>query len=201
MHRGGIACGLVPAPDPIEIARRTARARTRARQRPPARDIQAPAAWQESVWDYPRPPRIEPVSETVEVAYEACTIARTTEALRVIETAGAPVIYIPAHDVREGRLQITGDWGLCEWKGVYYNFDLTLGDRVVSQAGWMFPEPFTDLGQGYERLRRHFAFHPAKVTCMLGEDCVRAQPGGHYGGWVTERVTGPFKGSPGSDDW
>ena len=28
-----------------------------------------------------------------------------------------------------------------------------------------------------------------------------AQPGGFYGGWVTSRVVGPFKGDPGTMFW
>ena len=33
-----------------------------------------------------------------------------------------------------------------------------------------------------------------------GEE-VTPQPGGFYGGWVTDSVVGPFKGIPGSMGW
>ena len=35
----------------------------------------------------------------------------------------------------------------------------------------------------------------------LDGEVVRPQPGGFYGGWVTDEVVGPFKGGPGSWGW
>jgi hypothetical protein len=32
-------------------------------------------------------------------------------------------------------------------------------------------------------------------------EIVRPQPGGYYGGWVTNDIVGPFKGDPGTGGW
>jgi uncharacterized protein (DUF427 family) len=40
----------------------------------------------ESVWDYPRPPRLEPISERLRVLFAGEVIADTTAAFRVLET-------------------------------------------------------------------------------------------------------------------
>ncbi len=188
-------------PNAHEIAREVAQARARIRVRPPNAQIVRPEVGQESVWDYPRPPRVEFAGEKVIVAFDGATIAETGDAIRVIETAGAPVIYIAERDVVAGELRRTCEWTLCEWKGVHYYYDLALGDRVARRVGWSFPDPFVDLAQGYERLRGRIAFYPNRLVCTLGGEIACAQPGGYYGGWVTSRVVGPFKGNPGSEGW
>jgi hypothetical protein len=33
-------------------------------------------------------------------------------------------------------------------------------------------------------------------SCWIDGERVTAQPGGFYGGWITGRVEGPFKGDP-----
>jgi hypothetical protein len=38
-------------------------------------------------------------------------------------------------------------------------------------------------------------------ACFVGTERATPQPGGFYGGWVTSRVAGPFKGVPGSAGW
>ena len=53
-----------------------------------------PGPGQESVWDYPRPPRVEPVPERLRVVVDGEFLAETTRGFRVLETAGAPV-YSP----------------------------------------------------------------------------------------------------------
>jgi len=57
---------------------------------PPIERI-APGPGQESVWDYPRPPRVEPVRERIRVVVDGVEIADSRSAMRVLETAGAPV--------------------------------------------------------------------------------------------------------------
>ncbi|MCS7289004.1 MAG: DUF427 domain-containing protein, partial [Roseiflexus sp.] len=59
-----------------------------------------PGPGQESVWDYPRPPRVEPTSRRVRVVFGGVTIADTRRALRVLETSHPPTYYIPPEDVR-----------------------------------------------------------------------------------------------------
>ena len=49
--------------------------------------IVAPGPGQESVWGYPRPPRVGPVARRVRVEVEGVVLADTTRALRVCETS------------------------------------------------------------------------------------------------------------------
>jgi len=168
--------------------------------RPEKSDVPGPG--QESVWDFPRPPRVEAVPLRVRVDFGGITIADSTRALRVVETAGAPCYYLPAEDVAPGTLRETGDWSVCEWKGAAIYYDVLAGGRLARAAAWAYPEPLTDLGCGYERIANYVAFYCAKMdACYLGTERVRPQPGGFYGGWVTDALVGPIKGEPGSGGW
>lgn len=84
---------------------------------PPPGDRIAPGPGQESVWDYPRPPRVEPVPERIWVVVDGVAIADSTQALRVLETAGPPVYYVPPADVRMDLLAQTSHRSVCEFKG------------------------------------------------------------------------------------
>src|SRR3982751_5901368 len=76
-----------------------------------------PGPGQESVWDYPRPPRVEPVPERIRVVLDGVAVADSLRAMRVLETAGAPVYYVPREDVRMDLLRPSTRTSVCEWKG------------------------------------------------------------------------------------
>lgn len=157
-----------------------------------------PGPGQESVWDYPRPPRVEPVPERVRAVVDGITIANTTRALRVLETAGAPVYYVPPGDVRMDLLRRSPHGTVCEWKGPADYHSLTLPTREIPNIAWSYPDP----NAGYEQLRDHLAFYAwALDEAWVGDERATPQPGRFYGGWVTSRVVGPFKGGPGSAGW
>jgi len=152
----------------------------------------------ESVWDYPRPPRVEPCDRHVRVELGGEAIAESDRALRVLETAGPPTIYVPVTDVREGALREAKGTTVCEWKGTASYFDAINGDRVRPRAAWFYPDP----KPGYEQLRDHVAFYAGRVdACYLDDELVTPQPGDFYGGWITAEIEGPFKGEPGTEDW
>ena len=152
----------------------------------------------ESVWSYPRPPEVRPESRQVLVTADRRTIASSERALRVCETAGAPVVYVPASDIAAGSLrQGAGGDTFCEWKGTAAYFDVVAGEQATSRAAWTYPRPTP----GYEQLADHYSFYPGLVECRLADELVRPQPGGFYGGWVTDEITGPIKGAPGSEGW
>ena len=114
------------------------------------------------------------------------------------ETAGPPTVYVPPEDVREGCLQPTPRRSHCEWKGTAHYFSLAVGERVVEDGAWSYPEPRS----GFEALAGWVAFYPGRVEgCFLGGEPVRPQPGRFYGGWITREIKGPFKGEPGSEGW
>ena len=125
-------------------------------------------------------------------------VADTRRALRVLETSHPPVYYIPVADVRPGALQPVPGSSFCEFKGWAAYSDLVIGGRCVSSAAWHYPDP----SEGYESLRDHVAFYPGRVDrCTVDGEPVQAQAGDFYGGWLTSRVVGPFKGGPGTTGW
>lgn len=157
-----------------------------------------PGPGQESVWDYPRPPRVEPVPVRVRALMAGRPIGDSTRALRVLETAGAPVYYLPPDDVDLARLRPGTRTSLCEWKGEATYVDLVDGSRRVPDIGWTYRDP----NPGYEAIRDHVAFYAAKLDeAWVGDDRAGPQPGGFYGGWVTAAIVGPIKGDPGSWGW
>jgi uncharacterized protein (DUF427 family) len=157
-----------------------------------------PGPGQESVWDYPRPPRVEWSGRAAKVVFAGAVVAASERALRVLETAGPPTIYLPRGDVAEELLRATRHHSFCEWKGRAAYFDIVLGDHRAARAAWTYPRP----KRGYEALADFISFYPGRVdACYLGDELVRPQPGRFYGGWVTDDIVGPFKGAPGSGGW
>jgi uncharacterized protein (DUF427 family) len=150
------------------------------------------------VWDYPRPPRVEPTADVVEVTLGGLLVARTTRALRVLETSHPPTYYLPMEAFAPGSLVPTGGQSFCEWKGVAAYFDVVAGSAVAERAAWGYPYPTT----AFQALRDHVALYPAAMdACTVDGEVVAAQPGDFYGGWITSRVVGPFKGIAGSRGW
>jgi uncharacterized protein (DUF427 family) len=156
-----------------------------------------PGPGQESVWDYPRPPRVVPEKRPVTVHAGTRCIARSERAVRVLETASPPTVYLPREDVDESVLARASGVSHCEWKGAATYWDVVLDDRRIAQAAWSYEEPYA----AFESLRGWIAFYPGRVACRLGDEPVQPQRGGFYGGWVTSDVVGPFKGEPGTAGW
>lgn len=181
---------------PAELREKVKRLRNKERERPTR--VEAPGPGQESVWEYPRPPRVEAARRRVRVAFGGVVLAESTSAYRVLETAGPPVYYMPRRDIRMEHLEPSDHSSLCEWKGIGRYWSVRVGERFAEDAAWSYPEPWA----GFEALRDHLAFNAAKMdACYVGEHRVRPQPGDYYGGWITPEVVGPFKGVPGSGQW
>lgn len=157
-----------------------------------------PLPGQESVWDYPRPPRVESVSKHIIVVFAGLNIADTRDARRVLETSHPPVYYIPESDIRMECLSKAGGSSLCEWKGIAIYYDVMVGDRVAARAAWGCPDPTP----AFSNIRYCLAFYPGLMdACYVDGEKVRPQPGGFYGGWITNDIVGPFKGGPGTQSW
>ena len=167
----------------------------RGQSRPPFADT--PRDGQESVWDYPRPPRLEPDHREIVIRWGTLEIARTTSALRILETSHPPSFYLPWADVARHHLQPGSGASLCEWKGPAEYWTLIDGTRRLPNVAWSYARPFA----GAEILADFVAFYPAGLECRVAGNLVAPQPGGFYGGWVTPELTGPFKGIPGSGNW
>ena len=149
----------------------------------------------ESVWDYPRPPRVEESSRHIEVIFNGLTIADSTRAKRVLETSHPPTYYLPPEDVRTEYFVPTSRRTVCEWKGqaVYYN--IVVGARTAENAAWSYPDPT----ESFDSIRGYIAVYPHEMdACLVDGERAEPQPGGFYGGWVTSDLVGPFKGEMGT---
>ena len=157
-----------------------------------------PSPGQESVWDYPRPPRLEETRRHIQVIFGGVIIADSIHAKRVLETSHAPTYYLPPEDVRLEYFEPSRRRTVCEWKGRAVYFDIKVGDRVVQDAAWSYPEPTP----AFAPIRGHIAVYPQEMdACLVDGEPAEPQPGSFYGGWVTSDIVGPFKGVPGSTFW
>ena len=152
----------------------------------------------ESVWDYPRPPALEPCERRVRVELGGALVADSVAALRVMETSHPPTIYIPPSDVAMERLRPAAGSSFCEWKGTASYYDVEVGERREPRAAWYYPRPVP----AYAALADHVCFYPSRTdACYLDDERVQSQAGDFYGGWVTADLAGPFKGGPGTLGW
>lgn len=153
---------------------------------------------QESVWDYPRPPRVELVSDHITVSHLGKELASTNGAARVLETSHPPSYYLPIEDFAEGVLAPSEGRSFCEFKGAASYFDIVVGDTVIPAAAWTYENP----AKGFESLKGKVALYASRVDqCRVGDEVVKAQEGDFYGGWITSNIVGPFKGAPGTMGW
>ncbi len=153
---------------------------------------------QESVWDYPRPPRLEPVTARIRVVLGGVTIADTAAAYRVLETSHPPSYYLPPDAFLTGALVPAAGSSFCEWKGRAVYFDLIGGTKRAERAAWAYPKPTGS----FASIAGYVALYAGRVdACFVGDEQVAPQPGAFYGGWITGNIVGPFKGIPGSNGW
>lgn len=157
-----------------------------------------PGPGQESVWDYPRPPRLEQTARRIRVVFGGVTIADTRAAYRVLETSHPPVYYIPPADITMAHLRPAAGGSFCEWKGRAGYYTVTAGGRSAESAAWFYASP----SPAFAPIRDHVAFYAGRMdACYVDDELVTPQPGDFYGGWITGDIVGPFKGGPGSWGW
>jgi uncharacterized protein (DUF427 family) len=161
-------------------------------------DAQTPGPGQESVWDYPRPPRVEDFAGRIRVVFNETTVVDSVRAKRVLETSHPPVYYVPPEDILPGALERVTGQSWCEWKGRAQYFDVVSGTARAPRSAWTYPTttpPFAELA-GW------VAFFAGPMdACYVNDELARPQPGGFYGGWITNQIVGPFKGAPGTEGW
>ena len=151
----------------------------------------------ENVWDYPRPPRLEPVPQKLRIVLAGRTIAETCNASRVLETSHPPVYYLP-RGCFTCAIEPSSRRSFCEFKGVAAYWSLREGDRLAADCAWSYLDP----APPFAALRDHLAVYPQAMDgCFVDDEPVTPQPGGFYGGWITKCLVGPFKGAPGTSGW
>lgn len=165
------------------------------RDRPPFADTPQPD--QESVWDYPRPPQLVPDAREIIVRVAGQEIARTSRALRLLETASPPGFYLPFADVFVDAFVPAVGSSHCEWKGVARYWTIVVGTTKLERVAWSYDAP----NAPYAALRDHVALYPTHAECFVNGERVQPQGGSFYGGWVTSDIAGPWKGAPGTGGW
>lgn len=152
----------------------------------------------ESVWEYPRPPRLEPSTRLVRVIFADRVIAQTQRAFRILETSHPPTYYIPPDDVNREFLVPSTLHTFCEFKGQANYLSLRVDDRNSENAGWYYANP----ASAFAAIRNYISFYASRVDiCFVDGERVQAQPGDFYGGWITSEIEGPFKGNPDTKTW
>ncbi len=157
-----------------------------------------PKDGQESVWDYPRPPRVEPTSKRIRVIFNGVVLADSVRAIRVLETSHPPAYYIPQADIQMAYLTKTSRKTICEFKGQASYWTVNINGKEASNACWGYEKP----ARGYEAITGYIAFYPSRMdACFVDDEQVIAQEGDFYGGWITSDIVGPFKGGVGTWGW
>ncbi|MBE2198444.1 MAG: DUF427 domain-containing protein [Anaerolinea sp.] len=157
-----------------------------------------PGPGQESVWDYPRPPRLEATTKHIQIVFNGVTIAATRRAYRVLETSHPPVYYIPPQDIEMACLRPSPGSSWCEWKGQAIYYTVQVQGKEAPQVAWAYPRPTP----GFAPIKDYVAFYAAPMDiCTVDGERVTPQPGNFYGGWITGDIVGPCKGEPGTMGW
>ncbi|MBK8434646.1 MAG: DUF427 domain-containing protein [Chloroflexi bacterium] len=155
-----------------------------------------PAPGQESVWDYPRPPRLEPTSKRLQIVFNGQTIADTNRGYRFLETSHPPTYYIPPADVQMQFLRRTTQNSICEWKGQAGYYSIEVDGKTAENVAWFYATP----NPAYAAIKDYLCFYAQHMdACYVAGELVVPQPGGFYGGWITQDICGPFKGE--ADSW
>ena len=153
---------------------------------------------EESVWDYPRPPKLENQKGHVRIVHSGIIVADSNKALRILETSHPPTVYIPFADLNLDILSENNNQSFCEFKGRANYFDLALNGQNYPNVAWFYKNP----SKGYEGLKDHAAFYASRLDeCYIDEERVKSQEGDFYGGWITSNIKGPFKGGAGTFGW
>ena len=117
----------------------------------------------ESVWDYPRPPKLEKTKNLIVVEFGGILI-ETQDAYRVLETSHPPTYYLQANDFRENALTAVSGSTFCEWKGEARYFDIQASNgKIATRAAWDYPSP----SKNFLELRDMFRSIPPRWNDVL----------------------------------
>lgn len=152
----------------------------------------------ESVWDYPRPPALEPFTGHIRIVHDEQILLDSNRTFRILETSHPPAYYIPIQDINMQFLRFNSKKSFCEWKGEAEYVDVVINGKKIKNAGWFYRNP----NKRYPELKDTISFYASKLDmCLVNDEPVKAQEGDFYGGWITSNIKGPFKGGPGTFGW
>ncbi|WP_366636878.1 DUF427 domain-containing protein [Aquisalimonas sp.] len=145
----------------------------------------------ESVWSYPRPPRVEPVVARLQVVHDGQMLADASGGYRVLETSHPPCYYLPQASVDWSRLEVSPTRTFCEFKGTARYWSLHSDNGLIAVVCWAYDDPVAS----HAAIAGLVSFYAGGVdACYVDGEQVQAQSGRFYGGWITSAIKGPFKG-------
>lgn len=149
---------LEPAPNWM-IATYAEERRSHAGTRMPIEKI-PPGPGQESVWDYPRPPRLEPFDGRLKVVHESIALADTVAGYRVLETSHPPTYYLPPTGIVMDHFERCAGNSFCEWKGQAVYYALKTRGGTVPQVAWAYPNPTP----AFSKIRDYLSIYSPRST-------------------------------------
>lgn len=130
-----------------------------------------PQAGQESVWDYPRPPALEPFKGQVVIIYNGQTIIDTRAAYRLLETSHPPTYYLPINEFRPGVLKGATRNSFCEYKGRASYYHIEVQGKIALDAAWQYPQAASK----YSMIKDHVAVYAHMMdACFVNQVKVQA---------------------------
>ena len=157
-----------------------------------------PGPGQESVWDYPRPPAIEEVTQHIRIIANGQVIYDSGKSYRILETSHPPTYYLPLELFKDCKLIATDRSSFCEFKGEAKYYHIKVGDQLIQFPAWGYKTP----SARYSQIKNHVSVYAHMMdACFVGDEQVTPQEGDFYGGWITSKVVGPFKGGAGTWGW
>ncbi|MEL7534424.1 MAG: DUF427 domain-containing protein, partial [Bacteroidota bacterium] len=125
----------------------------------------------ESVWDYPRPPRLEAFKGHLRIVHAGIILADSNQAYRVLETSHPPTYYIPQGDVKMEYLKANPRQSFCEFKGRASYYDLEMAGQSIPQLAWYYPKP----SKAFASIQNYLCFYASKLdTCYVNDEKVQA---------------------------
>jgi len=157
-----------------------------------------PKAGQESVWDYPRPPKLELFNGHIRIVFNKIIIIDTHQAYRVLETSHPPTYYLPIDQFKKGIFVPNSGTSFCEFKGMASYYDIELNGKKALNSAWYYTWP----NASYGAIKNTVSIYAHLMdACYVNGEKVKAQEGDFYGGWITSNIVGPFKGGSGTWGW
>ncbi len=87
---------------------------------------------------------MEPVHEMVTIRLGREDVARSSRAVRVVETGHPDRLYLPMEDVEQAALTPTNLSTRCPFKGVARYWTVSADGRVEENGAWAYDRPYDE---------------------------------------------------------
>jgi uncharacterized protein (DUF427 family) len=109
---------------------------------------------------------LEPTPKRIRAVVDGQTVADSRRAMLLQESGLMPIYYFPAEDVRSDLLEPSRKHTQCPKKGEASYYTVRVGDRLVKDAAWYYPEPIA----GAPPIKDLIAFYWDRIDQWFEED-------------------------------